>query len=298
MVATELTKGQKEAIKQKFILRRQRKTVLPLWYHLACILFIVGISIGAGYLYRVRGLRDDIVGRIDVQVLLGIAATLVMAGITAYAVRKHFPEKYLGMLTYWLGSHIYLSVLVVVLVLLHADFVLVGELFNFILMSTFWLVIGTGFFGFLVYKLVAKLLARIEGEGKLIEDIVDQRRALNLEILELTAAGSGQFKTLVRQRFVPAIVTFRFLMRQYIRREPIQGLCEDAQRKHKTEIESVKPEEQSNVVRVIENLVTARRLDAEYLLHRLLGSWLPSHVAFTVALWLLIVAHIVIVLYY
>ena len=221
-----------------------------------------------------------------------------MAGITAYAVRKIFPEKYLGMLTYWLGSHVYLSVLVIALVLLHADFVLVGELFNLVLMSTFWLVIGTGFFGFLVYKLAAKLLARIEGEGKLIEDIIDQRRALNLEILELTAAGSSQFKTLVRQRFVPAIVTFRYLMRQYTRREPLQALCDDARRIHKAEIESVKLEEQSNVVRVIENLVTARRLDAEYLLHRLLGSWLPSHIAFTAALWLLIVAHIVVVLYY
>ena len=48
MVAAELTKAQKEAIQQKFILRRQRKTVLPLWYHLACILFVVGVSIGQG----------------------------------------------------------------------------------------------------------------------------------------------------------------------------------------------------------------------------------------------------------
>ena len=57
-------------------------------------------------------------------------------------------------------------------------------------------------------------------------------------------------------------------------------------------------EEQASMRRVIEDLVRVRRLDAEYLLHKLLGMWLPAHVAFTAAMWFLIFAHVVIVVFF
>jgi hypothetical protein len=298
MVAADLTPARKEQIKRKYIQSRRRKTVLPLWYHTVCLVVVIAVSAGSLWLYWKLGLSRDLAGRINVQVLLGILATIVMAAITAYALRKMFPERYFGLLTYWLGAHVYLSALVVVLVVLHAGVVFFGGLFNILLMWSFLLVISTGLVGFAIYKLGAKLLARIEGEGKLIEDIVERRRNLNREVLELSHGGSEPFKSLVRRRLLPEVVTFRFLMRQYLRREPLATLCSRMTLEYDSESSELAHEEQANLRRVIEDLVTVRRLDAEYLLHRLLRGWLPTHIALTAAMWLLIAAHVLIVLYF
>jgi hypothetical protein len=249
-------------------------------------------------LWQRLGLSGDLAGRMNVQVFLGMFATMVMAAITAYGIRKVFPEKYFGMLTYWLGAHIYLSVLVFALVLLHSGFALSKAPFNAVLMLSFYLVLGSGVFGFAIYKFGGKLLARIEGEGKLVEDIIDRRRNLNREILELTHSGSDSFRSMVGDRVLPSIVTFTFLMRQYIKREPLVSLCAAMVHSHAGQISRLRAEEQANMRRVIEDLVTARRLDAEYLLHRLLRIWLPAHVAFTAAMWVLIGVHVVIVMFF
>ena len=298
MPAGELSAARKEQIRQKYIQSRRRTTVLPLWYHAACILLVTGSSLAAAWLFWRLGLSGDLVGRINVQVFLGILATIVMAAITAYAVRKMFPQKYFGMLAYWLGAHIYLSVLVLVFVVLHSGFAFSRAPFNAVLMLSFYLVLGSGVVGFAIYKLGPKLLARIEGEGKLLEDITDRRRGLNLEVFELTHSGSDSFRRMVSDRVLPSVVTLAFLMRQYLKREPLAGLCAGMVESHAEEISRLPAEEQANMRRVIEDLVTARRLDAEYLLHRLLRIWLPAHVAFTAAMWLLIVVHVVIVMFF
>ena len=297
MSTKELSEARREEIKQRYIQKRRRKTVLPLWYHLSCLGFVAVGSAASAWLFWQVGLTRDLIGRVNVQVLLGILATGVMGAITAYTVRKMFPEKYLGMLTYWLGAHVYLSVLVVALVLLHANFVFFGGLFNVLLMWSFLLVISTGVLGFLVYKLGGKLLARIEGEGKLIEDIVDRRGSLNREVLELTYGSSEEFKNLVR-RLLPSLVTLRFLLRQYARREPLITLCSEIVGSYESEISRLKGEEQAKMRRVVEDLVTVRRLDAEYYLHRLLRQWLPPHVALTAAMWFFIAVHILLVSYF
>ena len=149
-----------------------------------------------------------------------------------------------------------------------------------------------------IYKLGPKLLARIEGEGKLIEDITDRRRGLNLEVFELTHSGSDAFRRIVSDRVLPSVVTLAFLMRQYLKREPLAGLCAGMVESHAEEISRLPAEEQANMRRVIGDLVTVRRLDAEYVLHRLLGKWLPAHVGFTAAMWFLILAHIAIVVFF
>lgn len=298
MAAGELSAARKEQIKQKYIQSRRRKTVLPLWYHAVWIV-VVAVLIGASaWWYRELGLAHDIIGRFNVQVILGIVATIVMVAITAYAWRKKFPGKYLGMLTYWLGAHVYMSVLVVVLVVLHAGLVFFGGLLNILLMWSFLLVIASGVFGFLVYKLGAKLLARVEGEGKLAEDIVERRKGLNREVLELSHASSESFKELLRSAVLPSIVSFGFLMRQYLKREPLPALIGQVTKQLEADIARMSGEEQTNMCRVIEDLVTVRRLDAEYLLHQLLRLWLPAHVALTAAMWLVIVIHVGVVLYY
>src|SRR5213594_58372 len=255
MPAGELPAARKEQIRQKYIQSRRRTTVLPLWYHAACILLVTGSSLAAAWFLRRFGLSGDLVGRMNVQVFLGILATIAMAAVTAYGVRKMFPQKYFGMLTYWLGAHLYLSVLVFVLVLLHSGFVVSRAPFNAALMLSFYLVIGSGVVGFAIYKLAPKLLARIEGEGKLIEDITGRRRGLNLEVLELTQSGSDPFRRMVSDRVLPSIVTFAFLMRQYFKREPLAGLCTGIVDSHAEQISRLPAEEQASMRRVIEDLV-------------------------------------------
>lgn len=298
MAAGELSAARKEQIKQKYIQSRRRKTVLPPWYHAVWMIFVAGSIAACAWAYREEGLSYYVAGNLNVQVVLGIFAAAVMLAITAYALRKKFPEKYLGMLTYWLGAHVYLSVLVVALVGFHAGFVFFGGLLNILLLWSFLLVIASGVFGFLVYKLGAKLLARIEGEGKLAEDIVSRRKGLNREVLELSHSSSELFKQMLRKAVLPSIVSFGFLMRQYMKREPLPALISQATKRFDHVIAGLSGEEQTNMRRVIEDLVTLRRLDAEFLLHRLLRVWLPAHIALTAAMWLAILIHIGVVLYY
>jgi Fe-S-cluster-containing dehydrogenase component/CRP-like cAMP-binding protein len=244
------------------------------------------------------GLGERLAGFLNMRWITGLVGLVGIIGVMLYPMRRKVYTKRKGALRYWLLSHLYLGVIGGIMILLHGG-TDSGGLLTTGLMISFDLVILTGLFGILAYQAAPRLLTKIEGSPLLIDDLLQRRDELQKELAELGAGPSEPLRSLVRDRVIPRFTSFGYLLRQYLKREPLDHMIEAAKRDSGAELQQLQTQkDRDRLGRAIEAAASMRRVDALIYLHRVCKWWLPPHVASTSLMLALMIVHIIQVIYY
>lgn len=227
--------------------------------------------------------------------IVGLAGTAV---VMTYPLRKQIYRRRAGALRYWMLAHVYLGALTGVMLLLHSG-TRTGGLLTTSLYVTFIFVLGTGVFGILSYIVAPRILTGIEGEPLLLEDLVVRRDELRYELDEIRKQSEGWLKEEIDDRVVKRFLSFGFLLRQVIKREPLTSLLARAREDFRDRLTRLATDEERAVLlRAVESAVTVRRVEALVYLHRILNLWIPPHVLATALMLTLMLVHVVQVIYF
>jgi hypothetical protein len=230
--------------------------------------------------------------------ITGLVGLVGIIGVMLYPMRRKIYTRRKGPLRYWLLSHLYLGVIGGLMILLHGG-TDSGGLLTTALMITFDLVILTGLFGIFAYQVAPRILTKIEGSPLLIDDLLQRRDELQKELADIGTTPAEPLRSLVRNQVIPRYASFGYLLRQYLKREPLDEMLEAAKRDSSAEFQQLQtPKDRERLGRAIDAAATLRRVDALIYLHRLCKSWLPPHVATTSLMLALMIVHIVQVIYY
>jgi hypothetical protein len=174
-----------------------------------------------------------------------------------------------------------------------------GGLLTTFLYIAFDFVIVSGLFGIASYILAPRILTSIEGEPLLVEDLVARRVELQQELDEIEKQSEGWLKEEIEERVVKRFATFSFLMRQFVRREPLTSLLADSRKPFRERLTRLATSEERTLLqRAIESAVTLRRVDALIYLHKILKVWIAPHVISTSVMLALMVVHVIQVVYF
>lgn len=244
------------------------------------------------------GLEEPVIGTwLDVRWLTGIVGLIGIVGVMAYPVRRQIYKKRVGPLRYWMLAHSYLGVIAGIVLLLHGGRSSGGALTT-ALMVSFDLVILTGLFGILIYFFAPRMLTKIEGQPLLIEDLTARRKELAEELGALMATASPQVRTTIQQRVIPRLLSFGFLLRQYLKRESLEEMLASVKGVFAADGQLIAESDRVTLTKSLETAATMRRVDALIYLHQLLKLWLAPHVLVTSLMLALMFVHIIQVLYF
>jgi N-glycosylase/DNA lyase len=160
------------------------------------------------------------------------------------------------------------------------------------------MVIATGLFGLLSYQVAPRVLTRIESSPLLIDDLRARREELQKDIADAGSSQSEPLRAIVRGRVIPRFLSFGYLLRQYIRREPLDLMLDEAQSAFKSEAATLDEKDRRRLSKAVESAATLRRVDALIYLHRMMKVWLAPHVITTSLMLALMIVHIIQVIYY
>lgn len=266
------------------------------WIHVIGTLLAIASVGGTIAAIARHGLAEPLVGFLNMRWITGLVGLIGIAAVMAYPARRQIYRRRAGALRYWMLAHSYLGVIAGAMILLHGgpDS---GGVLTTALIITYDLVIATGLFGIGVYLSVPRLLIRIEETPLLIDDLLARRQELKNEVERASAFPSERLRHVVKKEVVPRFTSFRYLLRQYLKREGLNEMLESARRDFER-FADLGRDERGMLDRAIESVATLRRIDAIIYLHRLLKVWLPPHIAFTSLMLGLMVVHIVQVVYY
>ena len=266
--------------------------------HIAGIALTVLLTAATIYGLNKHGLGERLLSFLNMRWITGLVGLAGIIGVMLYPMRRKIYTRRKGALRYWLLSHLYLGVIGGIMILLHGG-TDSGGLLTTALMITFDLVILTGLFGIFAYQVAPRILTKIEGSPLLIDDLLQRRDELQKELADIGTTPAEPLRGLVRNRIIPRYGSFGYLLRQYLKREPLDAMLEAAKRESNAEFQQVQSaKDRERLSRAVDAAATLRRVDALIYLHRLCKSWLPPHVATTSLMLALMVIHIVQVIYY
>jgi Fe-S-cluster-containing dehydrogenase component/CRP-like cAMP-binding protein len=266
--------------------------------HLLGILLTLGLTAGAVFGLRKYGLGAHLLSFLNMRWITGLVGLVGILGVMLYPMRRRVYTKRRGALRYWLLFHLYAGVIGGVMILLHGG-TDSGGLLTTVLMISFDLVILTGLFGILAYQIAPRILTKIEGAPLLIDDLLQRREELQNELAEIRATSGEPLSGLVSNKVIPRFTSFGFLLRQYLKREPLTAMLQDAINSSNALFQQLQDQkDRDRLARAIESAATLRRVDALIYLHRICKLWLPPHVATTSLMLALLIVHIVQVIYY
>ena len=244
------------------------------------------------------GLGERIVSFLNMRWITGIVGLVGIAAVMTYPMRRQIYTKRAGPLRYWMLTHAYIGIIAGMLILLHGGSHSGGALTT-ALMVSYDLVIFTGILGIFIYFFAPRKLTKIEGSPLLLDDLKDRREELQKEIAEIGGQAPGPVQTIVKDKVLPRLVSFGYLLRQFMRREDLDRMVESAKARFSRErAELANENDVRKLDRAIEAAATLRRIDALIYLHRSLKLWLPPHVASTALMLALMIVHIIQVIYY
>jgi Fe-S-cluster-containing dehydrogenase component/CRP-like cAMP-binding protein len=263
----------------------------------AALILIAGIATIWGL--AVRGFDGLLIGTwLTMRWVTGIVGLFGVAAVMTYPLRKQVYRRRAGALRYWLLVHVYTGALAGLILMLHAGNHTGGLLTTFLYIA-FDFVIVSGLFGIASYILAPRILTSIEGEPLLVEDLVARRAELQQELDEIEKQSEGWLKEEIEARIVKRFATFSFLMRQFVRREPLTSLLADSRKPFRERLTRLATSEERTLLqRAIESAVTLRRVDALIYLHKILKVWIAPHVISTSVMLALMVVHVIQVVYF
>ncbi|MDT4967132.1 MAG: hypothetical protein QOJ64_1869 [Acidobacteriota bacterium] len=263
-----------------------------LW-HIGGILATIAITFATIWAARRYTLDGHLAGTwLTMRWITGLVGLGGIAAVMTYPARKQVYRRRAGPLRYWMLMHVYFGLIAGIVLLLHGGRDS-GGLLTSLLMVSFDLVILSGLFGIVCYILVPRIMTSIEGDPLLIEDLRDRRDELR-ETLAQIDLSNAELRDILKRKIRRRFLSFRYLMRQYTRREDLTTMLADAREEFKEDAERL-PDPQARLVLmdVVEATATLRRVDALIYLHQLLKLWLAPHVVSTSLMLALMVVHIV-----
>ncbi|HEX8685155.1 MAG TPA: hypothetical protein VF654_01600, partial [Pyrinomonadaceae bacterium] len=194
-------------------------------------------------------------------------------------------------LRYWMLAHVYLGVAAGLVLLLHGGRT-TGGLLTSLLMVSFDAVVVTGIFGVLVYLVAPRVMTSIEGEPLLIEDLRARREELRETLADVGQRSNEHLREFIRRKVRGRVFSFRYLLRQYLKREELTALLAAARETYEAEARSLDPESRQLLLEAVEATVTLRRVDSLIYLHQLLKLWHAPHVVATSLMLALMLVHV------
>lgn len=182
--------------------------------------------------FQMYGMGASIIGIFNMRWITGLVGLLGIALVMTYPLRRQNYTKRKGPLRYWLLVHTYAGVIAGLMILLHGGSDSGGWLTT-ALMWSFDIVILTGLFGILCYLVAPRILTKIEGAPLLIDDLKMRRRELQKEIAAVVNSPSEPLRRMVLKKVIPRFVNSAYLIRQYLQREKIEDLIEEAKAEFK-----------------------------------------------------------------
>lgn len=261
-------------------------------FHAAGVLVIVGITTMVLWAARRYGLDGHLNGTwLTVRWFTGLLGLSSIAVVVAYAARKQIYTRRAGALRYWKLVHVYLGLTAGVVLLLHGGRDS-GGLVTSLLMVSFDVVILSGLFGLACYFIVPRIMTSIEGDPLLIEDLRARRHELR-EALSLIDTSDHQLRQLIKYKMRKRFFSFRYLLRQYVRREDLTTMLTKACDEFSKEAESLNDAKtRRSLMEAVEISATLRRVDSLIYLHQLLKLWLAPHVVSASVMLALLLVHI------
>jgi Fe-S-cluster-containing dehydrogenase component/CRP-like cAMP-binding protein len=266
--------------------------------HIAGILGILVLTIAtvwAARKYTLDGRLGDT--WLTLRWITGIVGLVGIAAVMTYPGRKQVYRRRAGPLRYWMLAHVYLGVIAGIFLLLHGGHSS-GGLLTSTLMVSFDLVILSGLFGVACYLIVPRIMTSIEGDPLLFEDLKARREELR-ETLALIDTSDHELRRLIKEKVRRRFLSLSYLLRQYLRREPLSALLAEA--REEFEIVAVPlsdPNARHQLIEAVETTATLRRVDALIYLHQLLKLWLAPHVVTSALMLVLMVVHIIQVVFF
>jgi len=268
-------------------------------FHIAGAALILVATVAAIWGLTERGFDGVLAGTwLTMRWATGLVGLFGVAVVMTYPMRKQVYRRRAGALRYWMLAHDYVGALAGVILLLHAGSH-TGGLLTTALYLAFDVVIISGLFGVASYIVAPRIMTTIEGEPLLVDDLIARRLELQLELDELLKGSEGWLKEEIQERVIRKFSRFSFLMRQFMRREPLTALLANARRAFRERLTRLTTsEERAILLRAVEAKVTMRRVDALIYLHKLLKIWIAPHVISTSIMLALMVVHVIQVIYF
>jgi hypothetical protein len=265
-------------------------------FHIAGVLGTIALTVATLWAARKYTLDGRLANTwLTVRWITGIVGLVGIAAVMTYSARKQVYRRRAGALRYWLLSHVYLGVIAGVVLLLHGGRSSGGVLTS-TLMVSFDLVILSGLFGIACYLIVPRIMTSIEGDPLLIEDLQARREELR-QTLALIDISNKELRQLIQGRVRKRFLSLSYLLRQYIRREPLSALLAEAREEFGAAPLS-DPNARVTLIEAVETSATLRRVDALIYLHQLLKLWLAPHVVTSGLMLALLVIHIIQVVFF
>ena len=265
-------------------------------FHIAGVLGTVALTIATLWAARKYTLDGRLFNTwLTVRWITGIVGLVGIAAVMTYSGRKQVYRRRAGALRYWLLAHVYLGVIAGVVLLLHGGRSSGGVLTS-TLMVSFDLVILSGLFGIACYLIVPRIMTSIEGDPLLIEDLQSRREELR-QTLALIDISDKELRQLIEGKVRKRFLSLSYLLRQYIRREPLSALLAEAREEFGAAPLS-NPNARLTLIEAVETSATLRRVDALIYLHQLLKLWLAPHVVTSALMLALLVVHIIQVVFF
>ena len=265
-------------------------------FHIAGVLGTIALTIATLWAARKYTLDGRLANTwLTVRWITGIVGLVGIAVVMTYSGRKQVYRRRAGALRYWLLAHVYVGVIAGVVLLLHGGRSSGGVLTS-TLMVSFDLVILSGLFGIACYLIVPRIMTSIEGDPLLIEDLQSRREELR-QTLALLDTSDKELRGLIEGRVRKRFLSLSYLLRQYIRREPLSALLAEAREEFGAAPLS-NPNARLTLIEAVETSATLRRVDALIYLHQLLKLWLAPHVVTSALMLALLVVHMIQVVFF
>ncbi|HYY97052.1 MAG TPA: 4Fe-4S dicluster domain-containing protein, partial [Pyrinomonadaceae bacterium] len=275
-----------------------RRDPLALAWHAAGVALTLATLAGTIWALERYGMDARLGGAwLTVRWITGLVGMVGVAAAMTYPMRKQVYRRRAGALRYWMLAHAYLGLVAGVALLLHGG-ASTGGVLTSLLMISFDAVVITGVFGAAVYYVAPRVMTGIEGEPLLVEDLQARRAELTETLAEIGQHGSEALRDFVRRKAPGRFFSFRYLLRQYVRREELTELLAAAREEYEAEARALDPDSRALLLEVVETTVTLRRVDSLIYLHQLLKLWLAPHVVATSLMLALMFVHVVQVVYF
>jgi Fe-S-cluster-containing dehydrogenase component len=221
--------------------------------------------------------------------------------VMLYPGRRQIYRRAAGPLRYWLLSHVYFGALAGLLLFIHGGWKSGGLLTTFLMIS-YDLVIASGVFGILCYLLVPRIMTSIEGDPLLYEDLTARAKELRGELADIgRRSDNPELQNIIRGPVRKRFLSVRYLLRQYVRREPLDLMLAKAREEFRPYADKLR-ETDARAARLlmeaVETTATLRRVESLVYCHQLLKMWLAPHVVSTSIMLALMVVHIIQVFYF